>query len=72
MALRHDFVVFDYLFCPYSKGVIEKAMGVGEQLGMGSSQPRLHFDRGDVVLFEVLKGSITEWAWHPQCILVPG
>ena len=39
---------------------------------MGSGQPWPHFDHGNEVLFEILKGNIVNWASYPQRILVPG
>ena len=54
------------------QGVIEEAEHLGKQLGMGSSQPRLHFDHGDEALFEILKGKIVGWGCYPQHVLVPG
>ena len=55
-----------------SQGVIEEAEHVGKQLGMGSGQPWLHFDHGDEALFEILQGSIVDWASYPQRIRVSG
>ena len=55
-----------------SQGVIEEAKHISKQLGMGSDQHRLHFDHGDVALFEILKGNVVNWASCPQRILVPG
>ena len=45
---------------------------MGNSLGVGSNQPRLHFDNSDEDLLEVLKGDIIERSCNPQCVLVPG
>ena len=41
-----------------SQGVIEEAKHMGDKLGVGSSQPRLHFDNSGEALLELLKGDI--------------
>ena len=45
---------------------------MADKLGVGSSQPRLHFDNSDEALLEVLKGNIIELSCNPQCVLVLG
>lgn len=55
-----------------SQGVIEEAKHMGDKLGVGSSQPRLHFDNSGEALLEVLKGDIIERSRNSQCVLVPG
>ena len=55
-----------------SQGVIEEAKHVGDKLIVGSSQPRLHFDKSDEALLEVLEGNIIERSCNPQCLLFPG
>ena len=54
-----------------SQGVIEKAEHMGDKLGVGSSQPRLHFGNNDTALLDVLKGDSIKWFCNPQCVLVP-
>ena len=53
-----------------SQGVIEEAKHMDDKLGVGSSQPRLHFDNSGEALLEVLKGDIIEWSCNSQCLLV--
>lgn len=55
-----------------SQHVVETTDHVGEQLGVGSGQPRPPFDHGDEALFENLKGNAIEWSCCLQRILVPG
>ena len=45
---------------------------MGDKLGVGSGQPRLHYDNSDEALLEILKGDIIKWSCNPQCVLVPG
>ena len=45
---------------------------MGDKLGVGSSQPRLHFDNSDEALLEVLKGDIIEQSCNSQCAVVSG
>ena len=54
-----------------SQGVIEEAKHMGDNLGMGCSQPRLHFDNSDETLLGVLKENITEWCCNLQRVSVP-
>ena len=49
----------------FSQGVIEEAKYIGDKLGVGSSQPQLHFDNNDEALLEVLKGDIIKWSCNP-------
>lgn len=55
-----------------SQGVIEEVKHVGKPLGMGNSQPLLHFDHDDEECFEILKENNIAWVCYPQRILVPG
>ena len=55
-----------------SRGVIEEAKHMGDKLGVGISQPRLHFDNSGEALLEILKGDIIERSRNSQCVLVPG
>ena len=55
-----------------SQGVVEEAKNMRYNLGVGSSQPRLHFDNSDEALLNVLKGNIIERYCNYQNILVPG
>ena len=55
-----------------SQGVIEEAKHMDEKLGVGSSQPRLHFDNSGEALLKVLKGDIIERPCNSLCGLVPG
>ena len=43
-----------------SQGVIEKAKHIGDKLGVGSSQPRLHVDNDSEALLAVLKVDIDQ------------
>ena len=43
---------------------------MSNQLGMGSTQPRLRFDYGDQALSDMLKGNTIELACYLQRILV--
>ena len=40
--------------------MIEEVNHMGDKLGVGSSQPRLHFGKSNEALLEVLKGNIIE------------
>ena len=44
---------------------------MGDKLGVGSNQPRLHFDNSDGALLEVLKGDFIKRSCSKQHGLVP-
>ena len=55
-----------------SQGMIGEAKHMGDKLGVGSSQPGLHFDNSGEALLEVLKEDIIERPCNPQRVLVHG
>ena len=69
--LKRECGVYDGAVLRCSPRVIEKAKHVCDKLGVGSSQPRLHFDNNDEVLLEVLCGNIIEPSYIPQRFLFP-
>ena len=55
-----------------SQNVIEEAKHMSDKLGVGSSQPRLHFDNSDEALSEALKGDIIERSYNSQRVSSQG
>ena len=56
--LRSECRVSDCVDWRCSPKLIDEATHMGDTLGVGSSQPRLHFDNSDEALLEVLKRDI--------------